>query len=158
MTYTDLALAPRASVKDIKKAAPRTQLYARLFQRAHGATAQEMKEAVHEAFPEVAHLGFTPHNSYSLQLLANTYGFTFVSIDYTDGSRRYFFRSSKNADKVDAALSEQTKAIEASKRAPRKAKASGRVPMPVVSNPDAKAKKRVAKATRAAQASAGAQA
>lgn len=151
-TYQDLDLAPRKSVRDIKSANARTQLYARLLQRVHGVSAAEMKAAVHAAFPEVAHLGFTPHNSYSLQLLSNTFGFRFLSIAYIDEGKlsgtRYFFRSEKNAAKFDAAHNDQLRMIKA---AAKPAKASRSVRMPLASNPQAKEAKRVAKASSASQ-------
>jgi hypothetical protein len=101
--------------KDIKNAAPRTQVYVRALTRAKGATATELKQAVIDAnLPRRAEAKnvatmtqFTSHNSYSLTLLAATFGYAFLAVDNLKSDRTYFFRSPKNAEFFDRMIAEQ---------------------------------------------------
>lgn len=102
-------------VRDIKSAPARTQLYVSLLTRKHGVTADGMGEAVLAAFPERRAEGYTKHNSYSLGLLAATYGYRFFSEQYTDG-KHYFFASPKN-DAKEAAKALKAKEAKAQSKA-----------------------------------------
>lgn len=107
--------------RDVKSAPARTQIYIACLTSKHGATAQDLKDAVIAEGIERRAEGFTSHNSYSLQKLADTYGFRFfVDADY-EGAKRYFFASAKN----DPKLAKQAKAAKLAKQA---AKAARKVP------------------------------
>lgn len=119
--------------KDIKTAAPRTKIYIKLLTSKHGTNVSEMETAVRaaEAKGELERRaeGYTRHNSYSLNKLALTYGFTFRTdtnskgVKEYEGATRYFFDSVKNNPKL-AAKADKVKAGKVTK-APRMPRIEG---------------------------------
>jgi hypothetical protein len=95
------------TVRAIETAPARTLLYFRLLMRKQGMTVADQRKAVGNAV-ESGKIGerrgdsFTPHNTYSLGLLAATYGQEFCSFTDDKGVVRYMFRSVDNADVFDA--------------------------------------------------------
>ncbi len=88
-------------VRDISSANERTKLYFRLLTRKTGVSVAEMRKEVLSRIDARRGEAYTPHNSYSLQLLADTYGQKFCSIQEENGEMRYYFRSAKNAETFD---------------------------------------------------------
>lgn len=125
------------AIRDIRS--ERTRIYIAQLLRKDGASAQDLKDAVIASGMIRRAEGFTSHNSYSLQLLANTYGYAFIAIDYTDNVRRYFFRSEKNASTFDAFKTEQARDLAKRTREAEKAER------------DAQAERDAAKAQREAR-------
>lgn len=76
--------AVASSVRDLKAAPERTKLYIKALTRKSGVTAHDLRDLAGAV---------TKHNSWSLQRLADAYGFVFeVSAEKdSDGYRRYFF-------------------------------------------------------------------
>lgn len=119
-------------IRDIKTATARTQIYIRLLQRKNGLSVAEMREAVFAAEAQgkiderkitkrEGKASFTPHNKYSLDLLAQTYGQKFVAFTDEKNVTRYMFRSEKNADVFDPLYADSLKLRSADDR--REAKA-----------------------------------
>lgn len=119
--------------KDIKTAPARTKIYIRLLTSKHGTNVSEMEQAVRaaeaEGLLERRAEGYTRHNSYSLNKLALTYGFTFRTdtnakgVKEYEGATRYFFDSVKNNPKL-AAKADKAKAGKVAK-APRMPRIEG---------------------------------
>jgi hypothetical protein len=118
--------------KDIKSAPARTKIYIRLLTSKHGTDVATMEQAVRDAEADGTLVrraeGYTRHNSYSLNKLALTYGFTFrtdvnpkTGVKEYEGATRYFFDSAKNNPKLAA------KALKA-----KEAKVSSKVRLPRV--------------------------
>jgi hypothetical protein len=98
----------------------RTKMYICMLTRAQGVTPAQLKEAV-LALPNRRAEGYTSHNSYSLNLLARTYGYRFIAVDFENGQRHYFFESPKNADFLAPFFVEVAKAEKAAAREAAKA-------------------------------------
>lgn len=129
-------------VRDWKTAPHRTQIYIVNLMRKHGATAQELKDAVLEQLTtERRGQAFTSHNSYSLQKLATTYGFRFWSDaeTYALDAKRYYFGSAQNDSKIAAQEAKAREKVKAERDAVRAAYQAAK---------QVKAPARVAKAAR----------
>lgn len=120
--------------KEIKTAPARTKIYIKLLTSKHGTNVSEMETAVRaaeaEGLLERRAEGYTRHNSYSLNKLALTYGFTFrtdinpkTGVKEYEGATRYFFDSVKNNPKL-AAKADKVKAGKVTK-APRMPRIEG---------------------------------
>lgn len=107
-------------MRDIKTATARTQIYIRLLQRKNGLSVAEMRDAIFAAEAQgkiderklTAREGvasFTPHNAYSLNKLATTYGQKMLTFTDEKGATRYMFRSDKNAETFDPLFADSLK-------------------------------------------------
>ncbi len=81
-------------MRNLKSASPRTQLYMRLLTRKSGATAQELEQAVIAAKfvkmdKKAGRVPYTRHNSYSLGLLTERFGFDCYFERDAHGTMRY---------------------------------------------------------------------
>lgn len=119
-------------MRDIKTATPRTQIYVRLLQRKNGLSVAEMRDAIFAAEAQgkiderklTAREGvasFTPHNAYSLNKLATTYGQKMLTFTDEKGTTRYMFRSDKNAETFDPLYAESLRLRASADRSEAKA-------------------------------------
>jgi hypothetical protein len=111
--------------RDLKKAAPRTQEVCRLLQRKSGITAHELRDATGAV---------TKHNAWSLQRMADQFGFLFeISAEPdSNGYKRYYFtkpakvanenaKASKKAVAAKVSTETKTEATKASKARAKRA-------------------------------------
>lgn len=121
-------------MRDLKTATPRTQIYVRLLQRKNGLSVAEMRDAIFAAEAQgkiderklTAREGiasFTPHNAYSLNKLAITYGQKMLTFVDEKGATRYMFRSEKNAETFDPLYADSLKMRASADRKEAKAEA-----------------------------------
>lgn len=118
-------------VRDWKSAPFRTQIYIMQLTRKHGATAQELKDAVlGQLDTDRRGEAFTSHNSYSLAKVAATYGFRFWSdADYSDKGKTYFFASALNDPKIAAQEAKARDKARAEREAAKAAKIAAKAPV-----------------------------
>lgn len=93
----------------------RTIMYINLLTRKNGVSPAEMKAAV-LALPDRRAPGYTAHNSHSLELLAQTYGYRFFCVVHEDETR-YYFESPKNAEFLKPYFAEYARKVKAAERA-----------------------------------------